>query len=107
MSRYREALEAIANLPQVQPFADRFEEAQRIASDALAGDEWIPIAERLPKEDVPVWLAHASTNGVGGCSALATLQNGKWYFVNSRYEFGPEPTHWQPIPHEPNRRVAT
>ena len=52
MSRYREALEAIVNLPRVQPFADRFEEAQQIARSSLVVLEpedvnWEAVAERL------------------------------------------------------------
>lgn len=74
-------------------------EALRMAIKALEQPEtqWIPVTERLPEEDKPVfvYLFHDSPH-------IAWLSEGVWYTDDFIIDKDDEPTAWMPLP-EPYR----
>jgi hypothetical protein len=93
---------------------DRLATALRALRDAPDG--WVPVAERLPKYETPVWLFDAATGSIwiGGrgecddgwlwCNAYHNIwrssHDNKWESdLQSDDDYNP--THWMPLPEPP------
>lgn len=80
---------------------------------ALRG--WIPVSERLPEFDVPVWLALADgsifqggriddSDGwlwANGYGSAYFSREGLWKFTELDADDDYQPTHWMPLPEPP------
>jgi hypothetical protein len=75
---------------------------------------WIPVAERLPELDQPVWLYESGrafigcrSDGGGGwlwaqCYVVPSLDDqGNWQAVDADADDDYQPTLWQPLPDVP------
>ena len=77
---------------------------QIVSNLPSAGPKWIPVEERLPKEDEVVlvfggrsiYTAYYGENRWGGIG---------WHKLNSKYH-NCSPTHWMPLPEPPKVGVS-
>jgi hypothetical protein len=92
------------------------------ASAPIAGaggesDRWIPVTERLPEMDVPVWLAEAGDIYVGGrsdsgdgwlwcnCYCSHYFTDKGWACGDMEMDDDYQPTHWMPLPEPPDAQA--
>jgi len=81
-------------------------------------NEWIPVTEKTPPENVPVWCMAANHQGPimmvycwidgGGfddsgwvwanCYDLPTYHNGEWLDDSAEYDDQYHVSHWMPLP---------
>ena len=62
-----------------------------------AEPKWIPVEERLPKEDVPVLVVDSR-----GSKVVAWYSWGEWFAT----ELETEITHWMPLPLLPGQKLG-
>ena len=85
---------------------EKISELERRASDA--GREWISVKDRLPEEDIPVYVY---TNSLKLSTGL--VRKGVWYYAdetedltyseeyNTAWSFHRVPNRWMPLPPPP------